>query len=495
MREHDARKVRAVQAFDATCPADHPLWTAEDRAWASRVARDEVGSDAPAHDFIVARARAAMQRLAPRDARLAQWVDAPAARGTPVALIVGLALAAGVLAPALGALESIDLLAPPVWAVVAWNGLVYLVLALRLFGGRLFTPPSALARWLARWTGTPAPVAPRRSGSAEAYKMLAAQWARDAAPMAGSRLARALHLGAAALGAGLVAGLYLRGVVFDFRAGWQSTFLDAPQVHTLLSTLLGPASVLSGIALPDRDGVAALRLAAGEAARAPAAAWIHLYALTVTLTVVLPRLLLALASGLRAGHLSRRLAVEFDAAYLQAMRREQGSHRPQHVVVLPHVQAPSAQATLALRAALVPTLGEALHIELLAPVPFGQEDEAPLDGAVRGKSLAVLWFDLTATPEAEQQGRLMARVAQAARAGAAEARMWPMLLLEETAFGRRFAGDRERRGQRREAWRTLAQAHGLRPLFVELESGEAAAREQAVARWFEAEAAPAAAIA
>jgi hypothetical protein len=495
MRERDARKVRAVQAFDATCAADHPLWTAEDRAWASRVAREEVGGDAPVQDFIVARARAAMQRLAPRDARLAHWVDAPTARTTPVLLIVGLGVVAGVLAPALGALEHIDLLAPPVWAVVAWNLLVYALIAVRLASGKLFAAPSTLARLLGRWTGVPAPVAPRRSGSAEAYKSLATQWARDIAPMAGSRLARALHLGAAALGAGLVAGLYLRGLVFDFRAGWQSTFLDAPQVHTLLAALLAPASALSGIGLPDADGVAALRIAADDSARAPAAPWIHLYAVTVALAVVLPRLLLALASGLRAGHLSRRLAVEFDAGYLQAMHREHGTRRPQQVVVLPHVQAPSAQATLALRAALVPTLGERLQLDLLPPVPFGQEEEAPVDSAVRGGGLVVLWFDLTATPEAEQQGRLVARVAQAVQAMRGDARALPLLLLDETAFSRRFANDRERRGQRREVWRAMAQAHGLRPLFVELEAGDAAEREQAVVRWFEAEAAPAAAAA
>ena len=41
------------------------------------------------------------------------------------------------------------------------------------------------------------------------------------------RAETALHAGAAALALGLVAGLYVRGLVLDYRAGWESTFLDA----------------------------------------------------------------------------------------------------------------------------------------------------------------------------------------------------------------------------------------------------------------------------
>ena len=52
-----------------------------------------------------------------------------------------------------------------------------------------------------------------------------------------------MHALAAALALGLIGGMYLRGLVFDVRAGWQSTFLDAGSVHAFLATALAPASV------------------------------------------------------------------------------------------------------------------------------------------------------------------------------------------------------------------------------------------------------------
>ena len=85
-------------------------------------------------------------------------------------------------------------------------------------------------------------------------------WAELSWPTAVARAGSVLHLAAAALALGLVAGMYLRGLVLDYRAGWQSTFLEPPRVTSFLSTVLAPAAKVSGVALPDEAGVAALRL-------------------------------------------------------------------------------------------------------------------------------------------------------------------------------------------------------------------------------------------
>jgi hypothetical protein len=98
----------------------------------------------------------------------------------------------------------------------------------------------------------------------------------------------------AAGGIGLIAGLYLRGCA-DYRAGWESTFLDAGQVRALVGVLYGPASALTGIAIPDPERLAALRFE-GDRGGESAARWIHLLAATTVLFVVLPRLLLALGA-------------------------------------------------------------------------------------------------------------------------------------------------------------------------------------------------------
>lgn len=496
MDEATARRVRAVHAFDTTSGADDALWTAEDRAWASRVARESVAADAPVDDFIAARSQAALRRLEPRDALLARWLHRPTSRPGMLALLLLASVAVGIAAHGIGDDQRINLLAPPVWAVLAWNLVVYLALAWHALAGRraAAAPLAGWRRVLARWvTGSQLPSRESgRGGHTAAWSAIATAWPRDSAPLATARLARVLHLAAAALAIGLAAGLYLRGLVLDYRAGWQSTFLEPPTVAAVLDALLAPASVLSGIPLPDAAGIAAMRVQPGELAKAPAAPWIHLYAITLGLFVVLPRLLLALASGWRAARLARRFPLQLDAAYVQVMRRQQGGDAPQQVRLLPHGQSPSGAAMLALRAALAPVLGDNVHVELLPAVGFGAEEEVSLDRVAAGNGWAVLLFDLTATPESEHHGTLIERLTSAIPGQDAPTRPMPIVLLDESAFVRRFGTDSTRRKERREAWRQMCERFGLRPLFIELEAAQGSGAQRAVARWFELEAAPAA---
>ena len=68
--------------------------------------------------------------LAPRDKAVARWLDRRLWRPgwTLLALLLGAVL--GLAADALGGSQHINLLAPPVWVVMAWNLLVYLSLLL-----------------------------------------------------------------------------------------------------------------------------------------------------------------------------------------------------------------------------------------------------------------------------------------------------------------------------------------------------------------------------
>ena len=68
---------------------------------------------------------------------------------------------------------------------------------------------------------------------AEALGRFVAEWSEAARPLLTARAVRLFHVCAAAVGIGLIAGLYLRGIALDYRAGWESTFLDARQVRAL----------------------------------------------------------------------------------------------------------------------------------------------------------------------------------------------------------------------------------------------------------------------
>jgi len=294
MTENEARQVLLLQAHEtgeATA-----LWTADDRAWATRQAVATLGEQAAPERFVATRAVLALQRLLPRDRRAERWLARRAWHPAWAVLALVFGFIAGLAVDQLGPPQRVNLLAPAVWAVVGWNLAVYAALLLPL-------PTLGLRRWLAGW-GQHGDAGP------------ALLWARQAAPLSTARAALVLHAAAAALALGLIAGLYLRGLVLDYRAGWQSTFLDSAAVQALLGGLLAPASALTGIAVPD---VAPLRVGPGAAATASAALWIHLFAATLALFVVLPRLLLALRAAGSAQRLAQRFPLPLDTPYFEAL--------------------------------------------------------------------------------------------------------------------------------------------------------------------------------
>jgi hypothetical protein len=195
--------------------------------------------------------------------------------------------------------------------LVLWNLLVYLGLAIggvrSLRAGARGAAPftQSVARGIGHRLG---PLLTRTATVdtllGAAVHRFAADWSEAAAPLLGQHLRRWLHLGAAAVAAGLIAGLYLRGLVLRYEVGWESTFLEPPQVKALLDLLFGRLASWAGIPLPQTiEQVAELRWD-GVAGGAAAAPWIHLIALCLTTIVVLPRLSSPRSPGSPAGDYS-----------------------------------------------------------------------------------------------------------------------------------------------------------------------------------------------
>jgi hypothetical protein len=367
--------------------------------------------------------------------------------------VVLLAFMLGVASDAIGPAGRINILAPPLLAVLAWNLAVYLALVLRT-GGAV----RRLAQRLDDFVG-------RRARDARpALARFAADWAAASGSLQGARIALVLHAGAAALVAGALASLYLRGIAYEYRAGWDSTFLTPDAVHRLLALVLGPAAHLSGIALPGVDRLAQLRFSAGNGENA--APWIHLYALTLGLAIVLPRVVLAAVATARAHALALRFPLALDDDYFERLRRA-FSGEPVAVLVLPYSYQVPAETRAALGAALQRRLGPNVALTLAEPLPQGAEDDlAPWLDATTGRVVVAL-FPLAATPERETHGAFVRALA----AHPAVARL--LACVDESDFRRRFTGTEgaRRLEERRGAWsRALADA-GIEPLFVDLAAG------------------------
>lgn len=464
MDESAALEVTAVRAVE-TGDADRALWSDADREWASRSAAAEVGEGADPEVYLARRARFALDRLGglrpsvPRVVRALRW------RPWIGALVVAGAFVAGVAVDRVGGASSINLLAPPVYALLVWNLAVYAMLAVRLAARPAWIGP--LRTLLVRVAGGLRRGARGAEGPGAGLAALPGDWARLATPLYSARAARVLHLAAAAMALGVIAGMYVRGLAFEYRATWESTFLGADEVRALLAAALSPGSLLTGVAVPGVEGIEAIRAPASE----NAASWLHLLAGSVAAVVVIPRLALAAVVAVVERRRATRLPVPLSEPYFQRLLRG-FSAGPVQAHVFPYSYAAPSEALAGLEAIVSRAFGGNAAVAVQAPVAWGDDDAIAALAVPDGEGPVVALFNLTATPEAEAHGAFLD--ALTARAGFTR----PVVaVVDEAAFRARWPGDEERLAARRTAWKDLFAGRRVAPLFADLVTPDLAAAE------------------
>lgn len=468
MNEAAARQTLLVRAYER---APSPHWSEADRDWATQAAAHITGEQASDDAFIAHRAALAVERLRGRDSTIARLLDAVTWRRWIGHTLVIAAFAAGLAADAIGSERRVNLLAPPLLGLLAWNLFVYalivvrsgarVVAAARRTAGPAFGPFVAA---FARVAHAIAPAAGQLGGGAGSTFL--ADWAQAARTLTAARVGRVLHASAIVFALGMLASLYLRGLAFDYRAGWESTFLDASHVHALLAVVLGPASQLTGIALPDAAALQGMRFPA--AAGVNAAPWLHLYAVTVVFVVLLPRALLALADRWLEARWSAHFKLPLDDVYYRGLTRSLRA-TGDRVRVLPYALQLSPQAALGLNAVLTRACGAKTTVEIGPTTVYGDEDRADLAVMAPDVTVVAPIFALAATPEPENHGAFVVRV----RAnGVGGARL--LALVDESSFVRQFGAASPRRAERRDAWRHMLDELDCPAVFVDCERPDAA---------------------
>ena len=487
MNEIDARQVLLVRAVESAAVGQaEPAWSPADASWASDEARRRVGEHASTEAFLSARAALALQRLRERDASWNSDPLRPGRRAFGVVLVVGgLVLLGAIVGNVLGADRRLNLLAPPVWGLVVWNLLVYAALAVSAVAAvaRLRRGPKVVSAAASRDSASLAVVrrisalAARWSGAQTAgiKARHLADWLQQSAPLQAHRLAVAMHAAAALLGLAVIVSMYLVGLAFDYRAGWDSTWLAPGQVEGALRTVFGPFATVAGIALPDTAELSRLRWSEGSSGER-AVRWIHLYALVLLAVVVVPRTLLAAWAAARARMASTRIALPLHEPYFRALMR-QGPRQRWPVSVLPYSYRIGGAEQSALELQLEGALGDGAQAQLLPSVPLGAEDElAKHLPALVADKLALL-FSATATPERETHGAFVQAVAAQRPSGTV------FVLVDESGMRRQLgtaAAAAPRLQQRREAWQRLLQGLSLPlPHFIDLSPQPAAVTPQA----------------
>lgn len=409
--------------------------------------------------------------------------------------VLVLALVAGLTLSALDGSRRINILSFPLIGLIAWNLFVYAVLLAALIrrrrakglggGSRSFWSGHFYQRWVGRRVDSLLGQSTRFNAPlATALRRFTSEWTAIVHPLLLERAQQLLHLAAVLVAVGLIAGLYVRGIVFRYEAGWESTFLGAPSVRALVGLVYGPAAALAGIALPTAQGIDALRWT-GTSGGGAAASWIHLIAVTAALYIVLPRLILAGVARLRLWRLST--SPPLPASLLGHARAllvgAAGGVALESASVIPFAYEPSPESVAGLNILLAAALGGGVRVELRAPVRYGAEDEFRRQLEQGAAEWVVLLMTVASTPEAENHGTAIAALRDSlARLPGAP----PLLVVIDTGpYSQRMHGDAsfdQRLTERRRLWSEFVAGYGLRACIVNLSRIVAGAPSESEAR-------------
>ncbi len=473
LNEEATREVLLVRAIESEDAAAAVL-TRDDRQYASTRALNstplrETADARQAAAFMAHRARYALDRLVARypmlqrARNLTRW---------PKTLNWVVPMAALVIGLATNAIDGdrLNILAFPLLGMLAWNLAVYVWLLLSsvrrwIAGGERLRRVPSLIGWVLR------PASAQLAGHPtleRAVVRFGREWATVAAPLTRSRASRTLHISAATFALGIIGGMFARArYTAEYTAGWAGTWAGAEaEIAALLGVVLGPASALTGIALPTVERLRELR-GAGE----NAGDWLILWIVTAAMFVVVPRLLLALGSFLRSEQLQRRLKVSHDFYVRRVLRDASG--RARAVRVVSYSFDLTRQSEDKLKQLLGDALGEKTVVELNPSVPYGDEEQwvTKEAGQLANADQLFVLFNLASTPEAENHGTFVDQLQQRL-----ERQAELIVLLDDSGFMHKLRGQasaQRRLEERLHAWKAVLAPSQLEPIRISLNSTSA----------------------
>lgn len=414
--------VRCLEEADAT----GTLLPAKSRAAASRESTEDDD-----RKFLLQRADLLLKQLpAPlrEPAVPAESWHERLPRWTPWAVVAG-AFVLGWLTNELGPHQQINLLSFPLFGLIVWN--------LAVCGASLWSDwksrrrPPADTGVMRRTPGADAGAA-----ALQEFQAKIAVWEK---PLRMARWKKVFHTAAIALALGIVAGMYMRGLAKEYTASWQSTFLNEKQVRVFTKTILGPGSLITRIPVPDPGP---------KNVPQPAGTWIHLWAASAVLFIVIPRLILINMARIEALRGQPDYRGEFNSWLLSC--RSLAAGHTQKADVFPVHYEPEPKTRDSLRLILQHLWGAQVSADFQPSVAYNAE-EAP---ASAGLQYVVLMFPLATTPETEIHGTLIRAMDESA-----PARRHRLIVLDAGGFELRFRSlpeFSERLAARRSAWEKVA---------------------------------------
>lgn len=322
MQAQDLQTVLLIQAVEETDRSQEVLVPAE-RLGATRSALSSgpLPSSPPeavpaaTEGFLTRRAQMLLARLRARAPAVSRLLALRDGSRHHERLLLGASFLGGLLLALLSGGRRIPLFAYPLLALLLWNLGVYGLLLWRWLGrgGQGWLSQFWLGKLYLRWVRREADVILTQTTRfnaplAPGLRRFASSWWTSAQSLFELRARGLLHLCAALAAGGLLIGYYSQAGALHHPAGWSGHALGTGTARGLLTALYGPASALTGIAIPSADALGGLRWQ-GSQGGGDALPWVHLMAVTAALYILVPRLLAALVSLLTRLRRARELPI------------------------------------------------------------------------------------------------------------------------------------------------------------------------------------------
>ncbi len=479
MKPEAVRKIMMLQAVEEADEADLLLSPA-DKSSAAELAgaplekNSGTGSE---NAFLEKRADALLVRLAARHPEAARWTQTVASnhRLGILTLVLGLIAAViGFLTNELGPDKRINILSFPLLGIIFWSLLVYIREIVLFFRSREKLFSDSRVDWLIGMMQPPR----REQGKIEkeeqrtlagSESIFEKRWKQITAPVIGARLKSLLHTTALILAAAAIAGMYVKGLANEYTAVWESTFFEtSSQLRPILQTVLGPATAISGGEIPSVEELDTIRMSGGaEVTGQNAARWIHWYAITIGLFVLIPRFIFALIWRIKASALARSLPFrDLSSHYYEHLLAISTGHSID-VHIIPYGLDPTdARKRLAIRA-LEDQFEKPLKVTWNPPIAFGEEEDFTLTDAPEGSTLVPL-YSLASTPEKETHLAVYQTLSGHAPNPVGNSQVkWALIDPESYDEKLTFLPDAgKRRIEREAAWTKLFETENLELIFV-----------------------------
>ena len=349
----------------------------------------------------------------------------------------------------------INILKFPLIGIILWSLLVYILELFVIFrkDGAVTGVSGILTRAL-----FPPPVNLQRNENEpnvefRARSLFQSRWRHLSLPAMAARMKSLLHFTALILAAAAIAGMYVKGITKQYEAVWESTFIDdGGQLRKILNTVLKPAtSIRKGDAIPSVERLNEMQAPDAEKPD-KAAKWIHWYAITIGIYVLIPRFLLGIFWLWRSASMDKKLPFrELSPSYYERVLAV-STGDSLGVAVVPYAHKPGDNVIQGIRTYMESFFGRPVTISWKDNIAFGDEEDAEVE--IQKNLQPMILFNFGSTPEKETHLALYQKLAS----DLPEDTKKYQVVLDCEAFDRKsesFNDADDRRNTRLDAWRRL----------------------------------------